>query len=361
MSPIRIATAFSLVAMLAFATSCAGILRRTGDEIRRQQVASKPLGTGTDSSKASPKKGKGGKANGSKGGKTGKDGKGKDDDKALRKIAHGVSYDLADGLVDGAVDSLHDPKRQEQIAELSQNLEERLESISEGAGKAAIDGLNEKLPETRGAIIQMLEGIGKEIGLNPEKNVRKLFGEVGKSLKTEIRPQVRLMIKDTMDEVMGKGLQTRLDENVGPAVKNITKDIPVLVEEVAERAVRGFASGMAAELDPETGKLGQQLGVHFSNTREVVDDGLSKMLWIALIGAGVFITIVVLLFLRARSQRNRREDMLRLVTSAIKEVGKEGDLATYRQAVKRMGQQNRREREIMAALNHFLTREGLKL
>ncbi|MEM7152315.1 MAG: hypothetical protein AAF799_05700 [Myxococcota bacterium] len=360
MSPIRIATAFSLVAMLAFATSCAGILRRSGDEIRRQQVASKPLGTGTDSSKAAPKKGKGGnKGTRSGGGKT--PNKGKDDPKALRKIAHGVSYDLADGLVDGAVDSLHDPKRQKQIADLSQNLEERVESISEGAGKAAIKGLNEKLPETRGAIIKMLEGIGKEIGLNPEKNVRKLFGEVGKSLKTEIRPQVRLLIKDTMDEVLGKGLQTRLDENVGPAVKNITKDIPVLVEEVAEGAVRGFASGMAAELDPETGKLGQQLGVHFSNTREVVDDGLSKMLWIALIGSAVFLTIVILLFLRARSQRNRREDMLRMVATAIKEVGKEGDLATYRQEVKRIGQLNRKERQIMAALNHFLTSEGLKL
>jgi len=323
MPRLRTATALLLLSVLVLATSCAGILRRSGDEIRRQQVKSKPQATGTDSSKKSKK--------------------------PTRAIVHKATYDAADGFVDGAIDSFQDPDRKEQLDELGDSLEERIESITEGAGESMVAGVNKKLPETRGAIIEMMEGIGKELGLDPEKNIRKIFGEIAKGVKTEIRPQVHALIEEDI--------------------------LPDLAEQLAESTARGFSAGMAASLDPnKEGSLGAIVKTRADVARETVDKGLEYLLLLALLVAIVVIIVALFKFLRERGERveaeraraaadqerDERDKMLRLVTAAIQEAGKRDSLQAFRQEIKRMSKDGG-DTETAAALNYFLTREGLKL
>lgn len=357
MPRLRTATALLLLSVLVLATSCAGILRRSGDEIRRQQVKSKPQATGTDSSKKSKK--------------------------PTRAIVHKATYDAADGFVDGAIDSFQDPDRKEQLDELGDSLEERIESITEGAGESMVAGVNKKLPETRGAIIEMMEGIGKELGLDPEKNIRKIFGEIAKGVKTEIRPQVHALIEedilgvfeDKMADALGPKLKDRVRDNIKPALDELTKGIPDLAEQLAESTARGFSAGMAASLDPnKEGSLGAIVKTRADVARETVDKGLEYLLLLALLVAIVVIIVALFKFLRERGERveaeraraaadqerDERDKMLRLVTAAIQEAGKRDSLQAFRQEIKRMSKDGG-DTETAAALNYFLTREGLKL
>lgn len=321
----RTSIALLLLGLLGLTTGCADmLLRQAGDELRRQQVKSEPMATGVDSGKNAPS--------------------------PTRALVHGVTYDAADGLVDGVTDSLQDPERQDKLDALADKLEERVESISEGAGEAAIVGVNAKLPEMQGTITRMVRNLRRDLDLDPEKTVQKVFKQVGKSLESEVRPQVKQLVKEILDEAMGPGLQTRMDENVTPSIKGLTDHLPVLVGDIAEEAI-------SRSLDAVEKKT--------KNTREDIKDtaeefsrGLLYLLVVLLVLLAIVLTIVFFLWWRARAQRERREQMLRLVTGTIKTVGKEGDMASFRAEMKRGGQ---KDRKILASLNKFLTEEGHKL
>ncbi|MCA9650810.1 MAG: hypothetical protein H6712_09415 [Myxococcales bacterium] len=323
----RIATVL-LLGMLGSTLGCADLMvQRAGDALRRQQVGSQPHATGVDSRKGAP-------------GPT-------------RAIIHGATYDAADGLVDGLVDSLEDPDRQDKLDALADKLEERVESISEGAGEAAIVGVNAKLPEMQGTITRMVRNLRRDLDLDPEKTVQKVFRQVGKSLESEVRPQVKLMIKEVLDEAMGPGLQERMDNNVTPAVRELTKDLPTLVGDIAEQAVTRSLKAANEGIAPVQSK--------FQETTEEINRGLLRLLIVLLVVLAIVATVVGFLWWRARGQRESRDRMLRMVASAIKQVGEEGTVGMYRQKIKEIAQLNRNERATLASLRSFLTREELKL
>lgn len=328
MPRIKTAAALMLLSALTPTTGCADLLlRRAGDEIRRQQIDSEPLATGTDSAPGAPR--------------------------PTRAIVHSATYDAADGLVDGIVDSLQDPDRRDEIDGLADGLEERVESISEGAGESLITGVDSRLPRLQGTLARMLLGIGKELDLDPERTVRLMFRQAGKSLETDIRPQVRLLVREVLDEAMGPGLQTRMDQNVTPAVRELTKDLPALVGDIAEQAVRRSAAAAKDELQP--------VRVQVQETTDEINRGLLRLLVILLVVLAIVATVVGALWWRARSQREHREKMLRMVASAIKQVGEDGTVESYRAKIKEIAQLDRKQRATLAGLRSFLTREELKL
>lgn len=368
MSRSRLA-ALALLLPLCGTTSCASILQRSADEIRRQQVKSKPHATGTDSRN---KRKRGTSTN-----------KKNDKSDVPRAIVHGATYDAASGLVEGAADTLDQPKTREKFAAVGDRLQTRVEDLSRGAGEAAIDGMNTKLPEMRGGIVKMLDQIGKEIGLDPEKSLQLIMREVGRGLRKEVRPQVRLLVEedvlgaveDKMGDAFGPKLKDRVRDNVKPALDELTKDIPDLAEQLAESTARGFSAGMAKSLDPNReGSLGAVVRGQAGDAREAVDKWIAYALLLAFVIAVVVIIVALFKFLtergerkeaqRARVQadedRDRQERMLRLVTTAIRDAGEQDSLEAFRRAIKGRTS-NEEQREAAADLNHFLTREGLKL
>lgn len=325
MSRPRIATALLLLLSVLGTSGCADLLlRRTGDAIRRQQVGSEPRATGVDSSKGAPS--------------------------PTRAIVHSATYDAADGLIDGITDSLQDPDRQDELDALADKLEERVESISEGAGEAAIVGVNAKLPEMQGTIARMIRNLRRDLDLDPEKTVQKVFRQVGRSLETEVRPQVKELVKEVLDEAMGPGLQNRMDNHVTPSVRELTKELPVLVGDIAEQAVSRSMGAAKLQLAP--------LKDEAKETVRDVNRGLLYLLIVLLVMLAIVVTVVSFLWWRARSGRERRDQMLRMVTGTIKVVGKDGDMSRFRAEMKRNTEQNRR---VVSWLNEFLVREGHKL
>lgn len=302
-------------------TSCATMLRRGGDEIRRQQSGSEPFATAVDSRGSKP----------------------------WRAIVHTAAYDAADGLVDGALDATNEPQRRAQLQVLGESLQARVGATARTAGGQLVDGMGRALPAIEPVLVDVLEGVRDELQIDPEQTGRKL----GRGMISGVR----------------EGL-TGLDE----------LDVPALAEDVAKRAALGFSAGMAESLAKD-GRLGRVLDDRVAEAKatagqakQAVDQWLARGLLIALLLAVVVIVVVVARWLEERSKRvaavrasraaaeegERRERMLRLVAGAIKQAGSRDPLAAFREEIKRLTEQES-ERETAAALNYFLTREGLKL
>lgn len=355
--------AASLVA-LALCSSCAGVLRRSADEIRRQQNGSEPQATGADSRR---RKGK----------------------SPWRAVVHTATYDAADGLVDGALDAAREPARQQQLRELGDELQARAGATARTAGAGLVDGLNEGLPGTRAVLVELVQGLRKDLGLDPEKTARTFMrgamSEARVGVK-QLRPQIHALIEDdivgvvrkALGEAFGPGLQDRVRDDIKPAIDEL--GVPALAQEVGKKTALGFSDGMAVALGKD-GRLGQVIDARVEGAkaaageaREAVDAWLARGLLLALVIAIVVLVLVVFRWLHERSERveavrarkaaaeegERRERMLRLVTGAIKQAGDRDGLTAFREEMRRLSQQPS-DRDTAAALSYFLVHEGLKL
>lgn len=362
MHAANIARAALLVA-LCLGTGCSAVLRRGADEIRRQQSGSEAFATGDDSrTRKGPK--------------------------PWRAVVHTASYDAADGLVDGALDALDEPKRKQQLEELGDDLEARIGGATKKAGEGLMEGVNAKLPDTQPVLVALVQGLREELGLDPEKTartvVRSALDEARVGVK-QVRPEVRALaedlvgvVKQAMDEAFGPKLKDRVRDDIKPAIDEL--GVPQLAEDVGKRTALGFSAGMAEALGP-SGSLGvvidqrvAQAKESAGNAKEAVDQWLARGLLLALVVAVIVLVLVVVWWLRERNQRveaerarqaaaeagQRRERMLRLVASAIQRAGARDDLTAFREEIKRLSQDDD-GREAAAALNQFLTLEGLKL
>lgn len=356
--------AVALLAALGFGTSCTLVLRRSADELRRQQNGSEPQATGDDSRK---RKGK----------------------PPWRAVVHSASYDAADGLVDGALDAAKDPGRKEQLQQLGDDLQARVGSTAKTAGAGLIDGLNTKLPDTRAVLVELVEGLREELGLDPEQTGRKIVRGALSEARTGVkglRPELHRLIEDDIvgvvrqafDEAFGPGLKDRVRDDIKPAIDEL--GVPAMAEDVGKRTALGFSAGMAEALARDGG-LGMVIDERVAeakatagDAKDAVDAWLARGLLLALVIAVVVLVVVVFRWLRERNERvqaerartaaaaegERRERMLRLVTGAIKQAGARDGLLAFREEIKRLSQAEG-ERETAAALSYFLTREGLKL
>lgn len=354
----------ALLLALGLGTGCALVLQRNADELRRQQNGSEPDATGGDSRR---RKGK----------------------PPWRAVVHTAAYGAADGLVDGAIDATKDPKRREQLRTLGNDLEARVGSVAETAGEGIIDGVNARLPATQPVLVALVDGLRKELGLDPEQTGRKLVRGAMAEARTgiaDLRPEIRRMLeKDVVGvfqqafgDAFGPGLQDRVRDDIKPAIDEL--GVPQLAEDVGKRTALGFSAGMAEALAPD-GELGKVIDHRMGQAKEsagqakdAVDEWLARGLLLALIVAVAVIVVVVTWWLKERGERveaqrareaaategERRERMLRLVTGAIKQAGAHDALAAFREEMRRRSQQDD-ERETAAALSYFLTREGLKL
>jgi hypothetical protein len=350
----------ALLVLLGLCTGCALMMQRSADELRRQQSGSEPDATGTDSRR---RKGK----------------------SPWRAVVHTAAYDAADGLVDGAVDATKDPKRREQLRTLGDDLQSRVESVAETAGAGIIDGVNARLPATQPVLVELVEQLRKELGIDPEQTGRKLMRGAMAEARTgvrDLRPEIhRLLEHDVLgvfQQAFGPGLKDRVRDDIKPAIDEL--GVPQLAEDVGKRAALGFSAGMAEALAAD-GSLGHVIDDRVDRAKqtagqakEAVDAWLARGLLLALIVAVVVIVVVVFWWLKERGERveaqrareaaaaegERRERMLRLVTGAIKKAGARDTLAAFREEMRRRSAQDD-ERETAAALSYFLTREGLKL
>jgi hypothetical protein len=358
----KIATAALLLALGL--PSCTLVLRRTSDEIRRQQNGSEPQATGDDSHK---RKGQ----------------------RPWRAVVHTATYDAADGLVDGALDAMDEPKRQQQLQALGDRLDARLGSATKKAGEGLIAGMNTKLPETQPVLVALVEGLRKELGLDPEQTGRKLVRGALSEARTgvrSLRPEVHRLIehdivgvvREALDEAFGPGLKDRVREDIKPAIDEL--GVPALAEEVGKKTALGFSAGMAEALG-EGGQLGAVIDERVAgakaaagDAKDAVDAWLARGLLLALLVVVAVLVVVVFRWLNERGERvqaerarkaaaeegERRERMLRLVTGAIKQAGERDGLVAFREEMRRRSQADE-GRETAAALSYFLTREGLKL
>lgn len=353
-------TATVLVLLLSFTTSCALVLQRGSDELRRQQSGSDPHATRVDSS---PRKSQ----------------------PPWRSIVHTASHDAAVGLVDGALDAAEDPRRKARIQQLRTGMESGVKATARAAGEGLVEGLNEALPATQPVIVEVMEGVRDELGLDPYRAGRKLARGmtvgVHDGLK-DLRPEIRKLLEDDVlgvfGDAFGPDLARRVREDVRPALDEL--DVPRLAEDVSRRSALGFSEGMAEALSDD-GHLGRVIDQRMARAKqtageakEAVDAWLARGLLLALVVAMTVIVVVVFRWLKERAERReaerarqaaaedgeRRERMLRLVTAAIKQAGARDRLAAFRDEIKRLAQQPD-ERETAAALSYFLTREGLKL
>lgn len=354
----------ALVVALSLGTGCALVLRKSGDEIRRQQNGSKPLAKGEDSRKS---KNKG----------------------PWRAIVHSASYDASDGLVDGALDALDDPKRKQQIDALGDGLSARVEDVTEKAGEGLIEGVNTKLPETQAVLVALLQGVREDLGLDPENNartvVRGALDEARVGVR-KVRPELRALLEEDVvgvfEEALGKafgpGLKDRVRDDIKPAIDEL--GVPQMAEEVGRKTALGFSAGMAEALG-EDGRLGVMIDQRVGQAkqtagqaRDTVDDWLARGLLIAFVLAVIVLILVVFWCLRERNERveaerarnsatedgERRERMLRLVASAIQRAGQRDELQAFRQEMKELSR-DEAGRQAAASLSQFLTLEGLKL
>jgi hypothetical protein len=359
----KIATA-ALLLTLGVGSGCALGVQRTADAIRRQQNGSEPGATGADSRK---RKGK----------------------EPWRPVVHTAAYDAADGLVDGALDAAKEPGRQQQLRELGDGLETRVGSVGKSAGAGIVDGINEKLPETRPVLVELVQQLRAELGLDPEQTGRKVMRGALAEARTgvaKLRPEVhRLLeedvvgvIREAFGDAFGPGLKDRVRDDIKPAIDEL--GIPAMAQDVGKQTALGFSAGMAEALAKD-GQLGIVLDERMADAKatagqakEAVDEWLARGLLLALVIAVIVIVIVVFWWLKERNEKlvaerartaateegERRERMLRLVTGAIKHAGERDSLSAFREEIKRMAEQAG-ERETAAALSYFLTREGLKL
>lgn len=358
----RVALGLALAAGLG--TGCSLVLRRGGDEIRRQQDGSEPFATGSDSSK---RKGK----------------------RPWRAIVHSASYDAADGLVDGAIDSLHDPERKQQLAELGDDLEGRLHDTTKTAGEGLVEGINGKLPETQPVLVELVRGLRRELGLDPENTARMAMRGALDEARVgvrKMRPELHALLEDdvvgvlrqALDEAFGPGLKDRVRDDIKPAIDEL--GVPRMAEDVGRKTALGFSAGMAEALG-EGGSLGIMIDQRMDrakqtagDAKDAVDQWLARGLLLAFVVAVIVLVLVVFWWLRERNQRaeaerarmaaaeegQRRERMLRLVASAIKRAGQRDEMRAFREEIKRLSQDDD-GRRAAAALNQFLTLEGLKL
>ncbi len=356
--------AAALLATLGLGTSCTLVLRRSADELRRQQNGSEPKATGSDSRK---RKGR----------------------SPWRAVVHTATYDAADGLVDGALDAAKDPGRREQLQQLGDDLQVRVGSTAKAAGAGLMDGVNGKLPDMRPVLVELVEGLRRELGLDPEQTARKVMRGALSEARVGVkglRPEIHRLIEDdivgvvreALGDAVGPGLKDRVRENIKPAIDEL--GVPALAEDVGKKTALGFSAGMAEALASD-GRLGIVIDQRVAGAKEsagaakeAVDAWLARGLLLALLLAIVVLVVVVFRWVRERAERvqaergrkaaaeegERRERMLRLVTGAIKQAGQRDALVAFREEIKRMaGQQE--DRETAAALSYFLTREGLKL
>lgn len=338
-------------------TSCATVLRRGGDEIRRQQSGSEPFATAVHSRGSKP----------------------------WRAIVHTAAYDAADGLVDGALDATNEPQRRAQLQGLGESLQARVGATARTAGEQLVDGMGRALPAIEPVLVEVLEGVRDELQIDPEQTGRKLARGMSRGMReglVTLGPEVRRLLEEDVlgvfGDALGPGLRERVRSDIRPALDEL--DVPRLAEDVAKRAALGFSAGMAESLAKD-GRLGQVLDDRVAEAKatagqakQAVDQWLARGLLIALVLAVVVIVVVVAWWLEERSERvdavrasraateegERRERMLRLVAGAIKQAGSRDSLAAFREEIKRLTEQES-ERETAAALNYFLTREGLKL
>lgn len=347
---------------LGLGPGCAMVLRRGGDEIRRQQSGSEPFATGTDSRERNRG--------------------------PWRAIVHSASHDAADGLVDGALDALDEPERKAQLQALGDGLETRLTNTSRKAGEGLVEGMNATLPRTRIALVELVEGLRNELGLDPEQTARTFmrgaFDEARVGVR-ELRPEVRGLAQDlvevvrqAMDEALGPKLKDRVRDDLKPAIDEL--GVPQLAEDVGKRTALGFSAGMAEAL-AEDGSLGKVIDQRVERAKQTageakdaVDEWLARGLLLAFVVAVIVLVLVVFWWLRERNERveaersrkaaaeagERRERMLRLVASAIHRAGERDDLLAFREEIKRLSRDDD-GREAAAALSQFLTLEGLKL
>lgn len=359
----KIATVVLLLA-LALGTSCALVLRKSGDELRRQQNGSEPFAEGDDSRK---RKGK----------------------PPWRAVVHTASYDAADGLVDGALDAAKDPGRKEQLRRLGDDLQARAGATAKAAGEGLVTGMSTKLPALQPEVVKLLEGVGNELGLDPEAAARTLVRGALSEARTgvrDLRPEVHRLIeedivgvvREALDGAFGPGLRDRVRDDIKPAIDEL--GVPQLAEDVGKRTALGFSAGMAEALAAD-GSLGMVIDERVAGAKQAageakdaVDEWLARGLLLALIVAVTVLVVVVAWWRKERGERvdaqrartaaaeegERRERMLRMVTGAIKQAGARDGLSAFREEMKRLSAQAD-ARETAAALSYFLTREGLKL
>lgn len=358
------ATLAALLLVLSLGCGCALAVQRTADAIRRQQNGSEPEATGADSRR---RKGK----------------------PPWRAIVRTATYDAADGLVDGALDDLDDPARRQQLRALGDDLEARVGTTARAAGEGLVDGLNTKLPETRPVVVELVQQIRAELGLDPARSTRKIvrgaFAEVRTGLGS-LGPEVHRLLEDdvvgvlghALDDALGPGLAERVRTDIRPAIDEL--GVPALAEDVGKRTALGFSAGMAEALAAD-GRLGQVIDERVAGARQTagevksaVDQWLARGLLLALVLAIAVLLVVGARWVAERNERvdaqrareaaaaegERRERMLRLVTEAIQKAGARDGLLAFREEMRRLTAQAD-ARETAAALSYFLTREGLKL
>lgn len=357
----KIATAVLLLA-LALGTSCAVVLRNSGDELRRQQNGSEPFAEGDDSRKGQP---------------------------PWRAVVHTATYDAADGLVDGALDAAKDPQRKEQLRRLGDDLQARAGATAKAAGEGLVTGMGTTLPELQPGVVALVAGVRDELGLDPEKTGRTLVRGALAEAKAGVaglRPEVHRLIEEdivgvigeALDGAFGPGLKDRVRDDIKPAIDEL--GVPQLAEDVGKHTALGFSAGMAQALAAD-GSLGMVIDERVAGARqtageakEAVDEWLARGLLLALIVAVTVLVVVVVWWRKERGERvdaqraraaaadegERRERMLRLVAGAIQRAGARDGLLAFREEIKRLSAQTD-ARETAAALSYFLTREGLKL
>lgn len=365
-----------LIVALVFASGCALILRRSGDEIRQQQNESKPGATGANT-KALRKKRPGAKP--------------------TREIVRTAGKDLSSGLVEGAFDALDEPERKEKIAALR-------EGIVAFVGKVpadVIDGIREKLPELQPAIVALIQGVQAELGLDPVKTARKVMQAALDEARTGIRkmrPEIHALVekdligpfKDALDGVDGEKLAQTVRTHVKPALQELTSDTPELAEKLGKKAASGLSQGLAQELEKQApGTLGGEIGrlanrldesakKATDNAATVAGNALSDAAVFGFIAlAAILVVALAVAFIRYAGQRVKadqseraraatdelrlvNEEMLRLVTKAIHDAGQRDSLDVFRTAIKRIATEQNKQK-VRADLDRFLEETNVRL
>ena len=365
-----------LVLALVMASGCALILRRGADEIRQQQNESQPGANGADT-KALRKK--------------------KPHAKATREVVRTAGKDLSAGLVEGAFEELDKPERKEQIASVR-------EGITDFVGKVPaeiIDGVREQLPTLQPAIVDLVNGVRDELGLDPVGTARKVTRaalEEARSGIHELRPEIHALVekdligpfKSALDDVDGEKLAQTVRTHVKPALQELTSDTPDLAEKLGKKAASGLSQGLAQELEKtESGTLGGELEriaarldesaeKATGNAGQVVGNALSDAALFGFIAlAAILIVALAVAFIRYAGQRVKaeqaerarastdelrqvNEEMLRLVTKAIHDAGQRDSLDVFRNAIKRIAAQENKQ-GVRADLDRFLDQTNVRL
>src|SRR5690606_22712124 len=150
---------------------------------------------------------------------------------------------------------------------------------SRKAGEGLVEGMNATLPRTRIALVELVEGLRNELGLDPEQTARTFmrgaFDEARVGVR-ELRPEVRgraqdldEVVRQAMDEALVPKLKDRGRDDLKPAIDGL--GVPQLAEDVGKRTALGFSAGMAEAL-AEDGSLGKVIDQRVERAKQTAGE-----------------------------------------------------------------------------------------